>query len=66
MRPLAIAVVGGLLCSTLLTLFVVPCAYILVQRGGERAKGFLVGRKGSQRSAGGVLGAPEVAEGVGD
>jgi len=66
MRPLAIAVVGGLLCSTLLTLFVVPCAYILVQRGGERVKGFLVGRKGSQGSGGGVLGAPEVAEGVGD
>ncbi len=32
MRPLAIAVGGGLDCSTLLTLFVVPCAYILVQR----------------------------------
>jgi hypothetical protein len=43
MRPLAIAVVGGLICSTLLTLFVVPCAYILIQRGGERVKVFLVG-----------------------
>jgi hypothetical protein len=43
MRPLAIAVVGGLLCSTLLTLFVVPCAYVVVQRGGERLKRFLLG-----------------------
>ena len=28
--PMAIAVIGGLLISTLLTLFVVPCAYSLI------------------------------------
>jgi multidrug efflux pump subunit AcrB len=43
MRPLAIAVVGGLLSSTLLTLFVVPSAYVIVQRAGARVKTFLVG-----------------------
>jgi multidrug efflux pump subunit AcrB len=43
MRPLAIAVVGGLLSSTLLTLFVVPSAYVIVQQAGARVKTFLVG-----------------------
>jgi multidrug efflux pump subunit AcrB len=32
MQPLAIAVIGGLTISTLLTLLVVPCAYLLVHR----------------------------------
>jgi multidrug efflux pump subunit AcrB len=38
MQPLAIAVVGGLIVSTLLTLIVVPCAYLVVQgiAGGLR------------------------------
>jgi HAE1 family hydrophobic/amphiphilic exporter-1 len=31
-RPMAIAVIGGVLVSTFLTLFVVPCAYSLVSR----------------------------------
>ena len=31
-RPMAIAVIGGVLFSTLLTLFVVPCAYSLFSR----------------------------------
>ncbi len=31
-RPMAIVVVGGILFSTLLTLFVVPCAYSLLSR----------------------------------
>ena len=31
-RPLAIVVIGGLVSSTLLTLFVVPCAYSLLAR----------------------------------
>ncbi|MEP7384508.1 MAG: efflux RND transporter permease subunit, partial [Gemmatimonadota bacterium] len=60
MRPLAIAVVGGLICSTLLTLFVVPCAYVLVQRGGARVKDFLVGG----RRTGAITG--ESVEGAGD
>ena len=32
MRPMAIAVIGGVSLSTLLTLLVVPCAYSLVSR----------------------------------
>jgi HAE1 family hydrophobic/amphiphilic exporter-1 len=31
-RPMAIAVVGGVAVSTFLTLFVVPCAYSIVSR----------------------------------
>jgi multidrug efflux pump len=34
--PLGIAVVGGMLFSTLLTFFIVPAAYLLVARMGER------------------------------
>jgi multidrug efflux pump subunit AcrB len=45
MRPLAISVVGGLIFSTLLTLFVVPCAYVLVQRGGDRVRAFVTGSR---------------------
>ena len=30
--PMAIAVIGGVLVSTLLTLFVVPCAYLVLVR----------------------------------
>ena len=31
-RPMAVVVIGGVFVSTLLTLFVVPCAYILLSR----------------------------------
>ena len=43
MRPLAIAVVGGLSVSTLLTLFVVPSAYSLAHGAGDRVKSWLTG-----------------------
>jgi hypothetical protein len=43
MRPLAIAVVGRLSVSTLLTLFVVPCAYVIFTGASERAVGWLTG-----------------------
>jgi hydrophobe/amphiphile efflux-1 (HAE1) family protein len=43
MRPLAIAVVGGIAFSTLLTLFVVPCAYVILHGAAARLRGFLVG-----------------------
>jgi multidrug efflux pump subunit AcrB len=36
MRPLAVAMCGGVLVSTLLTLFVVPSAYVILNRGAER------------------------------
>ena len=35
-RPMAIAVIGGVLISTLLSLFVVPCAYSLCSRFESR------------------------------
>jgi CzcA family heavy metal efflux pump len=44
MRPLAIAVVGGLSLSTLLTLFLVPCTYLVVHGVGDRVKLFLLGQ----------------------
>jgi hydrophobe/amphiphile efflux-1 (HAE1) family protein len=46
MRPLAIAVVSGLFFSTALTLFVIPAAYVVFQRGGERLKVWLTGQRG--------------------
>ena len=44
MRPLAIAVVGGIAFSTLLTLFVVPCAYVVLHALGDRVRAFVLGR----------------------
>jgi CzcA family heavy metal efflux pump len=43
MRPLAIAVVGGLGLSAILTLFVVPGAYVIFNRAGDRVRDWLVG-----------------------
>lgn len=51
MQPLAIAVVGGLSVSTLLTLFVVPSAYVLAHRGGDRVKGWLTGSRDDSAAA---------------
>ncbi len=45
MRPLAIAVVGGLSVSTFLTLFVVPSAYLILNRASERLAVWLTGKK---------------------
>lgn len=42
MRPLAIAVVGGIAFSTMLTLFVVPCAYVVMHTAADRVRGFLL------------------------
>lgn len=44
MRPLAIAVVGGLSVSAFLTLFVVPSAYLIINRGAERLTVWLTGK----------------------
>ena len=43
MRPLAIAVVGGLLVSSLLTLFVVPSFYVILHRFGNAVNRFVFG-----------------------
>jgi len=45
MRPLAISVVGGLSVSTVLTLVVIPCVYLVVHRATERLKTWVVGTK---------------------
>jgi hydrophobe/amphiphile efflux-1 (HAE1) family protein len=41
MQPLAISVIGGVAVSTLLTLFVVPSAYVLMRNGGDRLAAWL-------------------------
>ena len=43
MRPLAVAVVGGIAFSTLLTLFVVPCAYVIMHGAANRVRTFVLG-----------------------
>ncbi|MBI4499633.1 MAG: efflux RND transporter permease subunit [Gemmatimonadetes bacterium] len=45
MRPLAIAVVGGIVFSALLTLFVVPCAFVVVHGVGDRVKSWVLGER---------------------
>ncbi len=44
MRPLALSVVGGLFVSMFLTLFVIPCLYLVVSAFAERIKTLLTGR----------------------
>jgi multidrug efflux pump subunit AcrB len=43
MQPLAIAVVGGLTLSMFLTLFIVPSAYLIFNRGAASAMAWLTG-----------------------
>jgi CzcA family heavy metal efflux pump len=45
MQPLAIAVVGGLSLSAFLTLFVVPSAYVILNRAADTLQHFLTGSK---------------------
>lgn len=58
MQPLAVAVVGGLSVSTLLTLFVVPSAYLILHGIMDRVKGVLLNRRseGQPVAVGGVAG----------
>lgn len=55
MQPLAVAVVGGLVVSAFLTLFVVPSAYLILNGAAERALEFLTGRG----RAGGAAASPQ-------
>jgi len=43
MQPLAVAVVGGLTVSTLLTLIVIPCTYLIVHRTAAGLKRLVIG-----------------------
>jgi HAE1 family hydrophobic/amphiphilic exporter-1 len=45
--PLAVAVIGGMISSTLLTLVVVPAVYSLTESGLQRARGWIGGRVGT-------------------
>jgi multidrug efflux pump subunit AcrB len=49
MQPLAIAVVGGLGVSTILTLAVVPSAYLILHGIVDRMKGVVMGSDGEGR-----------------
>jgi hydrophobe/amphiphile efflux-1 (HAE1) family protein len=43
MQPLAIAVIGGLSVSTLLTLVVIPCSYLVIKGAAERLRDWVLG-----------------------
>ncbi|TVP59330.1 MAG: efflux RND transporter permease subunit [Halomonadaceae bacterium] len=49
MRPLALAVVGGLSISMVLTLFVVPCLYMIINRLAERLVELVAGKPPGQQ-----------------
>ncbi len=55
MQPLAIAVVGGLLSAMLLTLFLIPCLYVIVQNGSDALIGFLTRKKPAAAKPSGEL-----------
>jgi multidrug efflux pump subunit AcrB len=55
MRPLAIAVVGGLAVSSFLTLFVVPGLYVTLHRAGDAVKLFVLGDRANRVAAGGEI-----------
>jgi multidrug efflux pump subunit AcrB len=61
MQPLAIATVGGLTLSTILTLVVVPCGYLVLHGVGDRLKVLVLGNKATQTTA-----EPEVEPTAGD
>jgi multidrug efflux pump subunit AcrB len=45
MQPLAVAVIGGLLTAMLLTLFLIPCLYVIVQNASDWLLEMLTGRR---------------------
>jgi HAE1 family hydrophobic/amphiphilic exporter-1 len=56
-RPMAIAVIGGVIVSTFLTLFVVPCAYSLLSRleGKKRQEELRAAIRDLERAEGSLL-----------
>lgn len=53
MQPLAVAVIGGLSLSTLLTLFVVPSAYVVFNTAADRWKAWITRERGAPTPFGG-------------
>lgn len=49
LQPLAVAVVGGLTLSTVLTLLVVPSAYLVFHSAGDRLRVWITGRREEER-----------------
>jgi multidrug efflux pump subunit AcrB len=66
MQPLAIAVIGGILIATFLTLFVVPSAYLILNGAAESLMHWLTGKPGEPRLAPRAEGTPQPAEATGD
>jgi multidrug efflux pump subunit AcrB len=62
MQPLAIATVGGLLLSSILTLVVVPCGYLVMHGLGDKLKSWLVGDR-AKRHAGESAAEPQATAG---
>lgn len=52
MRPLALTVVGGMIAGMILTLLVVPCLYLVVNRTAERLKRTVSGSPRTHSEAG--------------
>jgi multidrug efflux pump subunit AcrB len=44
MRPLALSVIGGLIGSMLLTLFVIPCLYMIINAAADRLTTWFTGK----------------------
>ncbi|MGL1832887.1 efflux RND transporter permease subunit [Rhodocyclaceae bacterium SMB388] len=53
MRPLALTVIGGLVGSMLLTLFVIPCLYMMVNRFTERVTTWFTGQQAGSTTVSG-------------
>ncbi len=60
-RPMAITVIGGLTIATLLTLFVVPCTYRLLNRAGQRSRPLTEDGPADPEPVGAENGAPQLA-----
>lgn len=52
MQPLAVAVVGGLMSSMLLTLVLIPCLYLVAQPAAQRVIDFLTRRRARLAASG--------------
>jgi multidrug efflux pump subunit AcrB len=51
MQPLALTVIGGLSVSTLLTLVVIPCSYLVIRGASARLRATVLGMPGPERPA---------------